>query len=107
MAVRVGVALTKEARDDWEAFDDVDGGCSCHIAPPCSFCTDPGNPNNLVEDEESWEPTLIESEDFDALISMAEKLHHDTLRLVTKKSDLDFQNLNEMGILLNKLRQGP
>jgi len=29
--------------------------CSCHISPPCGYCTDPGNPDNLAEDEDAWE----------------------------------------------------
>jgi hypothetical protein len=30
-------------------------GCSCHINPPCSSCTHPGNQINLVEQEDLWE----------------------------------------------------
>ena len=33
--------------------------CSCHIHPPCSWCTDPGNPLNLIEDDDAWENELI------------------------------------------------
>lgn len=29
-------------------------GCWCFISPPCSYCTHSGNPNNLIEDEDSW-----------------------------------------------------
>jgi len=34
---------------------DADACCTCHIAPPCGYCTHPGNPANLEEDEEAWE----------------------------------------------------
>jgi len=30
------------------------GNCSCHINPPCSCCTDEGNPNNLMENDDAW-----------------------------------------------------
>lgn len=30
-------------------------GCSCHINPPCSYCTHEGNPDNLENIEEAWE----------------------------------------------------
>lgn len=32
-----------------------DGGCSCHLNFPCGYCTDPGNPENLAEDDDAWE----------------------------------------------------
>jgi len=31
-----------------------DRGCSCHISPPCGFCTHEGNPLNLHECEDVW-----------------------------------------------------
>ncbi|MCK5615963.1 hypothetical protein KAR91_79610 [Candidatus Pacearchaeota archaeon] len=30
-------------------------GCSCHINPPCSYCTHEGNPDNLENIDEAWE----------------------------------------------------
>lgn len=46
--------LTSEARAERENFDREDMGCSCHISPPCGFCTDPGNPFNQEEDDSCW-----------------------------------------------------
>lgn len=49
--------LTKEAKKDREDFYNKfgdSGECSCHINPPCSFCTHPGNPVNQEEDPECW-----------------------------------------------------
>ena len=48
--------LTDAAWLDRDAFDLRDDGCSCHINPPCDYCTDPGNPANQEEDDECWEP---------------------------------------------------
>lgn len=48
--------LTEEAWEDREEFEDAEfGGCSCHIAPPCSYCVHPGNPINQEENDECWE----------------------------------------------------
>lgn len=40
-----------------EEFDALygDAGCSCHIRPPCSACTHPGNPLCLENTPEAWE----------------------------------------------------
>lgn len=48
--------LTDAAFADFEAFlmKYDDGACYCHISPPCGYCTHPGNPINLVEDETAW-----------------------------------------------------
>lgn len=48
--------LTDEAQADRDEFDADygDGGCSCHISPPCSYCTHPGNPLNQDECDECW-----------------------------------------------------
>ncbi len=49
--------LTEEAqelRDEFEVLYGT-GNCSCHLHPPCSSCTHPGNPINQEEDDESWE----------------------------------------------------
>ena len=55
--------LTEEADKDRAEFesacDGMGGGCSCHINPPCGWCTHPGNPLNQEEDDECW----IEVED--------------------------------------------
>jgi hypothetical protein len=24
----------------WDDFEEPEGGCSCHISPPCSWCID-------------------------------------------------------------------
>lgn len=49
--------LTDEAQDDRDAFEsmrDELGGCRCHLNPPCSYCTHPGNPVNQEEDPSCW-----------------------------------------------------
>jgi hypothetical protein len=47
--------LKPEYQELADEFAAEDGCCSCHIAPPCGYCTHPGNPDNLAEDEEAWE----------------------------------------------------
>jgi len=49
--------LTKEAQEDRDSFDNYAEYycCSCHISPPCTYCTHPGNPLNQEEDEDAWE----------------------------------------------------
>lgn len=49
--------LTREAqkdRDDFDRYYWSGYGCTCHIFPPCSYCTHPGNPL-CQEDDECWE----------------------------------------------------
>lgn len=46
----------QEMYDDW--YENYDG-CSCHINPPCSYCTHEGNPIGLNETAEAWENQLI------------------------------------------------
>lgn len=47
--------LTQQADDDRAAFHAQEyGGCSCFKAPPCSYCTHPGNPANQDEDDDCW-----------------------------------------------------
>lgn len=49
--------LTPAAQEERDTFElKADGGwcCSCHINPPCAYCTDPGNPDNQEEDPECW-----------------------------------------------------
>lgn len=58
--MRPGFRLTKEAEDAREEFIHYDMGCSCHISPPCSGCTHPGNPANQDEDDSCWEPDTDE-----------------------------------------------
>lgn len=36
-------------------LDSADTGCSCHLNPPCGYCTHPGNPINLEETPEAWD----------------------------------------------------
>lgn len=52
----VRLRLTDEAEAEADDFRRVhgDGNCSCHISPPCSSCTHPGNPLNLEEDGDAW-----------------------------------------------------
>lgn len=34
-------------------YEDI--GCTCHLGhPPCSYCTHPGNPLCLEEDDDAW-----------------------------------------------------
>jgi hypothetical protein len=49
--------LTPEAqadRDEFDLYDITYGGCSCHINPPCGYCTHPGNPANQDEEDSCW-----------------------------------------------------
>lgn len=48
--------LTEAAQQDRDAYERLDSrlGCSCHISPPCTICTHPGNPLNQ-EDDSFWE----------------------------------------------------
>jgi len=43
-----------EADDFYSSYGNGDGNCSCHISPPCSSCTHPGNPLNLENDPFAW-----------------------------------------------------
>jgi hypothetical protein len=47
--------LTDEAQADRDEFVSMsdERGCSCHISPPCGYCTHPGNPANQ-EDPSCW-----------------------------------------------------
>ncbi len=46
----------------WEHLADQAGGCSCHVSPPCSVCTDENHPVSIDEDKSLWvqyvEPVL-------------------------------------------------
>lgn len=48
--------LTEEAQADRDEFDNYATNycCSCHINPPCHYCTHPGNPLNQEDDESCW-----------------------------------------------------
>ena len=52
----VRLHLTEWAEAEADDFRRVhgDGNCSCHISPPCSSCTHPGNPLCLAEDDDAW-----------------------------------------------------
>jgi hypothetical protein len=64
--------LTTECEEDRAAFNREYGwsnGCCCHINPPCSYCTHPGNPSCL-EDDSCYvhrKPTKQQQEVFDKL----------------------------------------
>lgn len=47
--------LTEAAQYDRDAFEAAGGSCSCHLNPPCGYCTDAGNPLNQEEDDTCWE----------------------------------------------------
>lgn len=58
---RKGMVLKQkyqEIADDF-FFNMRNNGCSCHISPPCNYCTHEGNPANLYEIDEAWESELI------------------------------------------------
>lgn len=44
----------QEDRDDFVRMYGPNGRCNCHINPPCSSCTHPGNPH-CQEDDKFWE----------------------------------------------------
>lgn len=44
----------RDLRDDFDAAYPDGVGCSCHINPPCNYCTHPGNPDNLNENRDAW-----------------------------------------------------
>ncbi|OHD28241.1 MAG: hypothetical protein A2Y38_25290 [Spirochaetes bacterium GWB1_59_5] len=52
--VRCLTPEAREARADFERRYASGGGCSCHISPPCGYCTDPDNPANQDEDDSCW-----------------------------------------------------
>lgn len=51
---RVRLHLTDAAEAESADFHAHYDSCSCHISPPCSSCTHPGNPLNLEEDHQAW-----------------------------------------------------
>jgi hypothetical protein len=53
--------LNSEAQKNRDDFDRCypHGGCSCHISPPCGYCTHPGNPL-CQEDDDCWEEEEID-----------------------------------------------
>lgn len=57
---REGFRLTAEADHELAVWlsEYGEGSCRCHISPPCSSCTHPGNPRNQEEDDSCWEPDV-------------------------------------------------
>lgn len=54
---RVRLCLTEEAEAEADDFrrTQEDRGCNCFTGcAPCSWCTHPGNPLNLDEDDDAW-----------------------------------------------------
>lgn len=51
----------QEDRAEFERYADHHG-CSCHLTPPCDYCTHPGNPLNQNEDDDAWEDVPDEPE---------------------------------------------
>lgn len=54
---RVRLCLTAEAEAEADDFRRVqeDRGCVCFTGcAPCGWCTHPGNPLNLAEDDDAW-----------------------------------------------------
>ena len=49
------VELKPEYQELYDQFIEYEHyGCYCHSCPPCGWCTDAGNPQNLNETDESW-----------------------------------------------------
>lgn len=51
---RAGHRLTAEAEAEYHEWS-VDSDCSCHLPPPCHWCTHTGHPLNLECTDEAWE----------------------------------------------------
>lgn len=45
----------QKLRDDFAEELEHTSSCSCHINPPCGFCTHEGNPTNLEDNPDAWE----------------------------------------------------
>lgn len=57
--------LTEDARENYNDFvlgGYDDSGCTCFNSPPCGWCTHPGNPRNLIEDEHAWKMPVSDDE---------------------------------------------
>lgn len=54
---RAGMVLKPEYQDLYEEWETMamDGGCTCFINPPCSYCTHDGNPMGLNDNDDAWE----------------------------------------------------
>ena len=56
--------MTRKLKSEYQQYADdfevnyKDIGCHCHEWPPCYFCTHPGNPLNLEENDDAWEEVL-------------------------------------------------
>jgi hypothetical protein len=58
---RQGYKLNEYGQEAYESFLSTDyGGCNCHSHPPCASCTDPGNPINVLETDEFWDPVEVD-----------------------------------------------
>lgn len=53
--MRILTAEGFELKKKYEVNLAEQGGCSCHINPPCDSCVYPGNPDNLAESPDLWE----------------------------------------------------
>lgn len=55
--IRRDYKLNAEGQEVYEEFLSKDyTGCTCHTGhPPCSYCTDPGNPIAIEETDDYWE----------------------------------------------------
>jgi hypothetical protein len=71
---RVLTAEAKEERAEFVSEYGRDGSCCCHISPPCSSCTHPGNPMNQEEDDSCWEPEEKPAPQIDVMKSIRDLL---------------------------------
>lgn len=64
MITREGFKLTAEAEAEYMEFIGTlsNAGCRCYISPPCNHCLHPGNPDNLAESDDAWEPDYAQPE---------------------------------------------
>lgn len=53
-----GFRLTEDGEELHAQYNALlrDGGCYCHLSPPCSVCTHEGHPICIEETPELWEP---------------------------------------------------
>ena len=55
--LRKGFRLTTEGEDRWANYRH-NADCSCHLNPPCGWCTSEDHPRALELEDEVWEPDL-------------------------------------------------
>ncbi len=55
--IRAGHVLNETGRELFDEFNASHGDscCSCHINPPCDYCTAPGHPLGIEENDEYWD----------------------------------------------------